>query len=61
MYLLVGLGVLNTTLMSVLERTREFGVLMALGTRPSRVIQGAGGVVLDRHRERDHRSRWARG
>lgn len=38
-YLLVGLGVLNTMLMSVLERTREFGVLMSLGTRPSRVIQ----------------------
>lgn len=38
-YLLVGLGVLNTMLMSVLERTREFGVLMALGTRPSRVIK----------------------
>jgi putative ABC transport system permease protein len=38
-YLLVGLGVLNTMLMSVLERTREFGVLMSLGTRPSRVLQ----------------------
>jgi ABC-type lipoprotein release transport system permease subunit len=38
-YLLVGLGVLNTMLMSVLERTREFGVLLSLGTRPARVIQ----------------------
>lgn len=38
-YLLVGLGVLNTMLMSVLERTREFGVLMALGTRPRRIVQ----------------------
>jgi putative ABC transport system permease protein len=38
-YLLVGLGVLNTMLMSVLERTREFGVLLSLGTRPRRIIQ----------------------
>lgn len=37
-YLLVGLGVLNTMLMSVLERTREFGVLMALGTQPAKVV-----------------------
>jgi ABC-type lipoprotein release transport system permease subunit len=37
-YLLVGLGVLNTMLMSVLERTREFGVLLALGTRPRRIV-----------------------
>jgi len=37
-YLLVGLGILNTSLMSVLERTREFGVMLALGTRPRRII-----------------------
>jgi ABC-type lipoprotein release transport system permease subunit len=37
-YLLVGLGILNTMLMSVLERTREFGVMQALGTRPSGVL-----------------------
>jgi ABC-type lipoprotein release transport system permease subunit len=37
-YLLVGLGILNTMLMSVLERTREFGVMQAVGTRPGGVI-----------------------
>jgi ABC-type lipoprotein release transport system permease subunit len=37
-YLLVGLGILNTTLMSVLERTREFGVMQAIGTRPGGII-----------------------
>ncbi len=38
-YLLVGLGILNTMLMSVLERTREFGVMQALGTTPSGVVR----------------------
>lgn len=37
-YLLVGLGILNVMLMSVLERTQEFGVLMAIGTRPRQVV-----------------------
>jgi putative ABC transport system permease protein len=36
---IVGIGVLNTVLMTILERTREFGVLRALGTRPREVIK----------------------
>lgn len=32
--LLIGAGVFNTILMSVLERRREFGVMMAVGTKP---------------------------
>jgi ABC-type lipoprotein release transport system permease subunit len=34
---LVAFSVLNTQLMSVLERTREFGVVMALGLTPGRL------------------------
>ncbi len=34
---LVAFSVLNTQLMSVLERTREFGIMMALGLKPVRL------------------------
>jgi ABC-type lipoprotein release transport system permease subunit len=37
--LIVAIGVLNTVLMSILERTREFGVLRAMGTRPPAVFR----------------------
>lgn len=35
---IVALGVINTMLMSVMERTREFGVMMALGTKPGQIV-----------------------
>jgi len=34
----VGFGILNTILMAVLERTREFGVMLAVGLRPGAVF-----------------------
>lgn len=35
----VAFGLLNTILMSVLERVREFGVMRAMGARPGRVFR----------------------
>jgi len=37
--LVVAVGVLNTVLMSVLERRREYGVLKAVGTKPAQIIK----------------------
>ncbi len=54
-FAIVALGVLNTQLMSLFERVREFGVLMAIGARPRWIIRllmmesallGAVGTIL---------------
>ena len=37
--IIVALGVLNSILMNVLDRTREFGLIKAMGTRPSWIFR----------------------
>jgi putative ABC transport system permease protein len=39
LFVVITLGIVNTLLVGVFERTREFGVMIALGTAPGQVVQ----------------------
>ncbi len=39
LFMVVAFGILNTIQMSVFERTREFGVMLSIGTRPGQVVR----------------------
>ena len=52
--ILVAFSVLNTQLMSVLERTHEFGVVMALGMKPGR-LPTPGAQAPSQRRTQRHR------
>jgi putative ABC transport system permease protein len=39
LFMVVAFGILNTIQMSVFERTREFGVMLSIGTQPGQVVK----------------------
>jgi len=38
-FVVISIGILNTIMMSIFERVREFGVMMALGTKPRQILK----------------------
>ena len=42
LYVIVGVGIMNTILMAVMERIREFGIMLGIGMRPKRLV----GLIL---------------
>jgi ABC-type antimicrobial peptide transport system permease subunit len=38
LFMVVAFAVLNTVQMSVFERTREFGIMLALGNNPAQIV-----------------------
>jgi putative ABC transport system permease protein len=38
-FVVISIGIVNTLMMSIFERTREFGVMMALGTKPGQIVR----------------------
>ena len=39
LFVVISIGILNTIMMSIFERVREFGVMMALGVKPRQIIR----------------------
>ena len=39
LFVVISIGILNTIMMSIFERVREFGVMMALGMKPRQVVR----------------------